>query len=58
MRVCDGERIATLAVAGGEVTLEIHAPKLIRTGDRATYFGDTPTRNPAVHNAIGLDDTG
>jgi hypothetical protein len=31
MRVGDGERIAALAIAGGEVAFEIHAPQLIRT---------------------------
>src|SRR5277367_5394921 len=30
MRVGDGERITALAVAGSEVTFEIHAPQLIR----------------------------
>jgi hypothetical protein len=30
MRVGDGERIAALAVAGGEVAFEIHAPEVIR----------------------------
>jgi hypothetical protein len=34
MRVRDGEGIAALAVAGGEVILEIHAPKLIWTVTR------------------------
>jgi hypothetical protein len=32
-RVGDGEGIASLAVAGGEVALEIHAPQLIWTSD-------------------------
>jgi hypothetical protein len=31
MRVSDRERITALAVAGGEVAFEIHAPQLIRT---------------------------
>ena len=34
MRVRSGERIAALPVAGGEVTLKIHAPQLIRTRDQ------------------------
>ena len=34
MRVSDGERIAAIAVAGGEVAFEVHAPELIRTRDQ------------------------
>jgi hypothetical protein len=34
MRVGDGEWIASLAVAGGEVAFEIHTPQLIRTRDQ------------------------
>jgi hypothetical protein len=34
MRVGDDERITALAVAGGEVAFEIHAPQVIRTGDQ------------------------
>jgi hypothetical protein len=34
MRVGDGEGIAALSVAGGEVAFEIHAPQLIRTCDQ------------------------
>jgi hypothetical protein len=33
MRVGDGKRIASLAIAGGEIAFEIHAPQLIRTRD-------------------------
>jgi sRNA-binding carbon storage regulator CsrA len=38
MRVGDGERIASLAVAGDEVAFEIHAPQLIRTHDQREWL--------------------
>jgi hypothetical protein len=38
MRVCDGERITALAVAGGEVAFEIHASQLIRASDQRERF--------------------
>jgi hypothetical protein len=39
MRIRDGERIATLAVAGGKVILEIHAPQLIRPRNQRERLG-------------------
>src|SRR6266436_1453294 len=38
MRVGDGKRIASLAVASGEVAFEIHAPQLIRTRHQRERF--------------------
>jgi hypothetical protein len=34
MGVGDGEGIATLAIAGGKVPFEVHAPQLIWTRDQ------------------------
>jgi hypothetical protein len=34
MRVGNGERITTLAIAGAEVAFKIHAPQLIRARDQ------------------------